>query len=80
MVIVFAVFKALYSDRDVYLLDDLLSALDSAVGEHVFQHAIYGFLRERGKTIILVTNHLQYLPYADYILMLDQGKSKSFQS
>jgi len=65
--------QALYSDRDIYLFDDPLSALDSGVGAHVFEHAIQAFLHNTGKTVLLVTNQLQYLPYADYILMLKNG-------
>lgn len=29
--------RAVYADRDVYLLDDPLSALDSAVAKHIFE-------------------------------------------
>ena len=29
--------RAVYADRDVYLLDDPLSAVDSAVAKHIFE-------------------------------------------
>lgn len=29
--------RALYMDADVYLLDDPLSAVDAAVGRHIFE-------------------------------------------
>ena len=29
--------RALYMDADIYLLDDPLSAVDSAVGRHIFE-------------------------------------------
>jgi ATP-binding cassette subfamily C (CFTR/MRP) protein 4 len=32
--------RALYSDADVYLLDDPLSAVDTKVGEKLFTEAI----------------------------------------
>ena len=32
--------RAVYFDSDIYLLDDPLSAVDSHVGKHIFQHVI----------------------------------------
>ena len=32
--------RALYSDADIYLLDDPLSAVDAHVGAHIFKHVI----------------------------------------
>ena len=43
--------------QDLYLLDDPLSAVDSHVGQHIFESCIKGELS--GKTIVLVTNQLQ---------------------
>ena len=41
--------RALYSEADIYLLDDPLSAVDAHVGAHIFKHAIgpKGLLRNR---------------------------------
>ncbi|EPQ16475.1 Multidrug resistance-associated protein 9 [Myotis brandtii] len=49
--------RAVYSDREVYLLDDPLSAVDARVGKHVFEECIRKALR--GKTVVLVTHQLQ---------------------
>lgn len=49
--------RALYSDRDVYILDDPLSALDAHVANHIFHNAIRKQLRH--KTVIFVTHQLQ---------------------
>lgn len=49
--------RALYSNRDIYILDDPLSALDAHVGNHIFNNAIKKQLR--GKTVIFVTHQLQ---------------------
>ena len=49
--------RAVYADRDVYLLDDPLSAVDSHVGLHIFNECIKGALN--GKTIFFVTHQLQ---------------------
>lgn len=49
--------RAVYSESDVYLLDDPLSALDVRVGRQIFQECIKTELA--GKTIVLVTHQLQ---------------------
>jgi hypothetical protein len=43
--------------RDIYLLDDPLSAVDSHVGNHIFNYCIRGALKD--KTVIFVTHQLQ---------------------
>ncbi|XP_038070620.1 multidrug resistance-associated protein 4-like [Patiria miniata] len=64
--------RAVYSDADVYLLDDPLSAVDPAVGRHLFDRCILSYLSEKPR--ILVTHQLQFLDKADKILVLKQGK------
>lgn len=49
--------RAVYSDGDIYLLDDVLSAVDVHVGRHLFHNCIKKFLN--GKTIIFTTHQLQ---------------------
>ena len=49
--------RALYSHRDIYLLDDPLSAVDPHVGQHLFKHCLQGALA--GKTVLFVTHQLQ---------------------
>ena len=51
--------RAIYAENesDIYLLDDPLSAVDTSVGAHIFEHAIKGVLED--KTVILVTHGLQ---------------------
>ena len=41
--------RAVYSDADVYLMDDPLSAVDSHVGKHIFEQVIgpQGLLRQK---------------------------------
>jgi ABC-type proline/glycine betaine transport system ATPase subunit len=53
-------------------MDDPLSALDARVGRAVFQNVISGALD--GKTRILVTHALHFLPLVDRILVMDHGK------
>ncbi|XP_037534347.1 multidrug resistance-associated protein 5-like [Nematolebias whitei] len=63
--------RALYSDRDVYILDDPLSALDAHVANHIFHHAIKKHLNN--KTIIFITHQLQYLADCDDIILMKEG-------
>ena len=64
--------EALYAESDVYLFDDPLSAVDNHVGAALFKDVIKGSLKN--KTRVLVTNALQYLPQADQIVVLEEGK------
>ncbi|KAI2662567.1 ATP-binding cassette sub-family C member 12 [Labeo rohita] len=66
--------RAVYSNRDIYLLDDPLSAVDAHVGKHIFEECIKKELK--GKSVILVTHQLQYLEFCDQVLLLDNGEVK----
>ena len=61
--------RALYSEAELYLLDDPLSAVDPKVSSLLMKEAILKHLKE--KTCILVTHQLHVLPKADRILYLD---------
>ncbi|TPX38128.1 hypothetical protein SmJEL517_g00165 [Synchytrium microbalum] len=63
--------RAVYQDTDIVLMDDVLSAVDSGVGKSLFDNCILGALK--GKTRILVTHALQYLPRVDKILVMSGG-------
>ncbi|XP_076444665.1 multidrug resistance-associated protein 1-like [Babylonia areolata] len=69
-----SVARAVYSDPDVILLDDPLSAVDSHVGRHMFEKVIGNSGLLRGKTRILVTHGLQWLPRVDCIVVLSEGR------
>uniref|UniRef100_A0AAQ5Y7H1 ATP-binding cassette, sub-family C (CFTR/MRP), member 12 n=1 Tax=Amphiprion ocellaris TaxID=80972 RepID=A0AAQ5Y7H1_AMPOC len=64
--------RAVYSDKDIFLLDDPLSAVDAHVGKHIFEECVKKELQ--GKSIILVTHQLQYLEFCDDILVLEDGE------
>nr|XP_015223849.1 PREDICTED: multidrug resistance-associated protein 9 [Lepisosteus oculatus] len=66
--------RAVYSNRNVFLLDDPLSAVDAHVGKHIFEECIKKELR--GKSVILVTHQLQYLEFCDEVLLLENGEVK----
>jgi ABC-type multidrug transport system fused ATPase/permease subunit len=67
-----AIARAAYASHDLLLFDDPLSAVDAAVGEKIFENCISAFCA--GKTRILVTNQLQYLPRVDHIVVMDHGR------
>ena len=67
-----AIARALYSDADVYLFDDPISALDINVGKKVMENGILGYLK--GKTVLVTTHALAYLPYFHNIYVMDEGK------
>lgn len=64
--------RAVYSDADVYIFDDPLSALDAHVAKEVFEKCIRGELRE--KTLIMVTNQLYFLPNVDTVVLIHEGR------
>lgn len=63
--------RAIYANSDVYLLDDPLSAVDTEVGRHLFEHCVGDLLRN--KICVLVTHQLQHLPNAHEILVMNNG-------
>uniref|UniRef100_A0A7N0VJT6 ABC-type xenobiotic transporter n=1 Tax=Kalanchoe fedtschenkoi TaxID=63787 RepID=A0A7N0VJT6_KALFE len=63
--------RAVYSDSDVFIFDDPLSALDAHVGRQVFHKCIKEELG--GKTRVLVTNQLHFLPLVDKIIIMRKG-------
>ena len=65
--------RAVYSNKDIYLLDDPLSAVDAHVGKHIFEKVVsdQGVLSK--KTRILVTHAISYLPQVDNIIVMKNG-------
>uniref|UniRef100_A0A7N6BYH4 ATP-binding cassette, sub-family C (CFTR/MRP), member 3 n=1 Tax=Anabas testudineus TaxID=64144 RepID=A0A7N6BYH4_ANATE len=66
--------RALYSDADVYLLDDPLSAVDAHVSKHIFDNLIGPEGVLKGKTRILVTHGISFLPQVDNIMVMVEGR------
>jgi ABC-type multidrug transport system ATPase subunit len=54
-------------------MDDPLSAVDAHVGKALFEHAILG-LRDHGKSVLLVTHALHFIPQTDYIYAVENGR------
>ena len=67
--------RAAYAQSDIVLLDDPLSALDANVGHHLLHNCILkGPLS--GRTRLLVTHHLDVLPRADWIIVMDSDQNE----
>ena len=63
--------RAVYSNADIYLLDDPLSAVDSKVGYDIFEKCIKGALNN--KTRLMVTHNLEALQDAKHIVVMEEG-------
>lgn len=64
--------RAVYQDADIYLLDDPFSAVDAHTGTQLFEACLMGILRD--KTVVYVTHQVEFLPAADLILVMQDGK------
>ncbi|GFO05509.1 canalicular multispecific organic anion transporter 1, partial [Plakobranchus ocellatus] len=65
--------RAVYSNADIFILDDPLSAVDAHVGKHIFTHVVGEKGLLRGKTRVLVTHGAHWLPMVDSIVVLENG-------
>ncbi|KAH3674240.1 hypothetical protein WICPIJ_009640, partial [Wickerhamomyces pijperi] len=65
--------RAVYADRDIILLDDVLSAVDARVGKHIMSECINGILSS--KTRLLATHQLSLIDSADRVVILDGSGS-----
>jgi ABC-type multidrug transport system fused ATPase/permease subunit len=67
-----AIARAVYQNADIYLLDDVLSAVDSHVGSDIFANCIKKALKN--KLVVLVTHSLSFLSQCDNIVVLSDGR------
>ncbi|GAV90046.1 ABC_tran domain-containing protein/ABC_membrane domain-containing protein [Cephalotus follicularis] len=64
--------RAVYQNADIYLLDDPFSAVDAHTGAELFRDCLMGILKD--KTILYVTHQVEFLPAADLILVMQNGR------
>ncbi|XP_070510894.1 ATP-binding cassette sub-family C member 5-like isoform X3 [Cardiocondyla obscurior] len=69
-----ALARAYYANRDIYFLDDPLSAVDAYVGSYIFDKLVLEALRNKKKSVLLVTYNIQFLKRCDEIYMMNGGK------
>lgn len=64
--------RAVYANKDIILMDDPISALDSKVKKKIFKRVFSTMLN--GKTRILATHAMDFLHLADRVVVLKDGK------
>ncbi|XP_058779036.1 ABC transporter C family member 10-like [Vicia villosa] len=63
--------RALYENADIYLLDDPFSAVDAHTTKCLFNEYIMEGLK--GKTVLLVTHQVEFLPVFDSVSLMSDG-------
>ncbi|KAJ3384086.1 Multidrug resistance-associated protein 1, partial [Entophlyctis sp. JEL0112] len=70
--------RLVYFESSIVLLDDVLSAVDSHVGKYIFNECICKALQ--GKTRLLVTHQLHFVPQCDIVIVMKAGKISEYGS
>ncbi|KAB1207771.1 ABC transporter C family member 3 [Morella rubra] len=71
--------RAVYSDADVYFLDDPFSAVDAHTGTYLFKASYFFSLHKclmqllSEKTVIYATHQMEFLDAADLVLVMKDG-------
>lgn len=65
--------RCVYKNKDIYLFDDVLSAVDSRVGKHIMDECMLKLLE--GKTRILATHQLSLIENASRVIVLGNDGS-----
>ncbi|ODV66026.1 hypothetical protein HYPBUDRAFT_142150 [Hyphopichia burtonii NRRL Y-1933] len=66
--------RAVYSRSDIYILDDILSAVDANVGKRIIEQVLNKDGLLANKSVVLATNSINMLHEADEIILLQKGK------
>ncbi|XP_033249469.1 ATP-binding cassette sub-family C member Sur isoform X2 [Drosophila miranda] len=69
-----AIARAIYSSANVVIMDDPLSSLDNEVGSQIFQRCVSQMLLKSNRTFILVTQQLNLIKEADYVIVMKNGR------
>jgi len=64
--------RAVYANKDIFLMDDPISAVDANVRNKLMKNVILGSLK--GKTRVLVTHAIEFLHLADRIILMHSGR------
>ncbi|RXH88432.1 hypothetical protein DVH24_000031 [Malus domestica] len=70
-----ALARAIYNGSDMFILDDVLSAVDAQVARCILYKAILGPLMNQ-QTRVLCTHNVQAISSADRIVVMDKGHVK----
>ncbi|PNP85151.1 hypothetical protein FNYG_01380 [Fusarium nygamai] len=74
-----ALARAVYSRKKLIILDDVFSSLDKTTADTVFHRllGVDGLLRT--STVVLVTSNVYYLPFSDFVTVIEDGRITSNQ-
>ncbi|KAM7471627.1 hypothetical protein LguiA_009810 [Lonicera macranthoides] len=70
-----ALARAVYNRADIFMLDDVLSAVDAQVARWILSNAILSPLVNQ-HTRVLCTHNIQAISSADLIIVMDRGRVK----
>ncbi|CAK9157465.1 unnamed protein product [Ilex paraguariensis] len=70
-----ALARAVYSGADIFMLDDVLSAVDAQVARWIISNAILG-PHMKNQTRVLCTHNFQAIYAADTVVVMDKGRVK----
>lgn len=64
----------MYSDADLYIVDDALSAVDAHVSKEIFQRVLSKNGLLKGKTVVFALNQLHLLSHCDTVVVIKSGR------
>lgn len=67
-----ALARAVYQNKEIYVVDDIFSAVDVPVGSHIYRNCLMGLLKN--KTRILCTHHPRFLAGASKAILMENGE------
>ncbi|ANZ77064.1 BA75_04186T0 [Komagataella pastoris] len=65
--------RAVYARADVYLMDDVLSAVDEHVGKHITTHVLGPGGLLSTKCRVLATNNINVLKHSNHVSLIQEG-------
>jgi len=71
--------RALYQEKELYLLDDVFSSLDEKVAQEIFKEYVMKGLISQGKTVLFITSQEKYLAWAHKAFELKGGSLINFE-
>ncbi|KAJ9478154.1 putative Metal resistance protein YCF1 (putative) [Pseudozyma hubeiensis] len=69
-----AVARAVYSDAETFIFDDITSALDAETAAHMWRSLMGPAGLLQGRTVIMATNAVHLLHHAQLVVRIDGGK------
>ncbi|KAG0729444.1 Multidrug resistance-associated protein 7 [Chionoecetes opilio] len=67
-----ALARAVYQNKQIYLLDDIISSVDPPVARHIIRHCVHGLLA--GRTVLLASSTLPLLSRVDWVVRMAGGR------